>query len=369
MARPAPRRLRTVLRFTTAGVLLAAIGAAFVSTLPNMPGAAARIDAALLHDAAARRELTRVLVTTPFTDTLARWQRQVDWLVLRDLGPDVHRGEGDWLFLDEELRVYPGGEAHAAARAATAAQVSRALAARHIALLVVVVPDKSRVEAAHLGELRWPPELEARVRDWNAKLEAAGVPTLDLTPVLSNASAPAFLRTDTHWTEHGSTLAAQAVAARLHDMHASEGDPVPSVVVSRTERTTWGDLVHLAGIDALPASLKPAPDTDVQSVVETRSESTDLFGTAALPSTVLLGTSFSRRGNFHAFLQQASRALVADYAVDGGDFSGAARSYFAGEVFAKNPPRTIVWEVPERVLTSPIGEAEKAWMRAPLPMR
>jgi alginate O-acetyltransferase complex protein AlgJ len=369
MARPAPRRLRTVLRFTTAGVLLAAIGAAFVSTLPNMPGAAARIDAALLHDAAARRELTRVLVTTPFTDTLARWQRQVDWLVLRDLGPDVHRGEGDWLFLDEELRVYPGGEAHAAARAATVAQVSRALAARHIALLVVVVPDKSRVEAAHLGELRRPPELEARVRDWNAKLEAAGVPALDLTPVLSNASAPAFLRTDTHWTEHGSTLAAQAVAARLHDMHASEGDPVPSVVVSRTERTTWGDLVHLAGIDALPASLKPAPDTDVQSVVETRSESTDLFGTAALPSTVLLGTSFSRRGNFHAFLQQASRALVADYAVDGGDFSGAARSYFAGEAFAKNPPRTIVWEVPERVLTSPIGEAEKAWMRAPLPMR
>lgn len=363
-------RLRARLRWLTAAVLLAAIGSAFVATFANMGGVLHSADATLLHDAAARRALTKALVTTPVTEALARWQREANWLLLRDLGPEVRRGLGDWLFLDEELRVHAHGQADAAERAGAVERIARGLAERRIALLVVVVPDKSRVEAAHLGPLRRPGELDARARDFTARLEAAGVPALDLAPVLSSPSGPStFLRTDTHWNEHGSLRAAQAVARRLIDLHASDGEPVPSVVVSRSPHTAWGDLVRLAGIDGLPAALKPAPDTNTLSVVETRSDSTDLFGTAALPSTVLLGTSFSRRGNFLPFLQMESRSLVADLALDGGDFSGAARSYFAGESFAKNPPRTIVWEVPERALTLPIGEAEQAWLRAPLPPR
>jgi alginate O-acetyltransferase complex protein AlgJ len=371
----ATRRLRARLRWVTTAVLLAAIGSAFVATFANMGEVLHRADASLLHDAQARRELTKSLVTTPVTEALARWQREANWLVLRDLGPEVKRGDGNWLFLDEELRVPAERNAHAAARAAAVEQIAHGLAARRIALLVVVVPDKSRIESAHLGHLHRPPALEPRARDWAARLEAAGVSVLDLAPVLAGASpsptpAPSpFLRTDTHWNEHGSWLAAQAVARRLKDMHAIDGEPVPSVVVSRKDHVAWGDLVSLAGIDGLPPSLKPAPDTDTQSVVETRSESTDLFGNTALPSTVLLGTSFSRRSNFQPFLQLASSASVADFALDGGDFWGAARSYFAGDSFAKNPPRTIVWEVPERALTLPVGEAEKAWLGAPLPAR
>jgi alginate O-acetyltransferase complex protein AlgJ len=247
----------------------------------------------------------------------------------------VKRGEGNWLFLDEELQLHRDRTAHAAARATAVADIARALAGRHIALLVVVVPDKSRIESTHLGTLRRAPALDARVRDWTAKLDASGVATLDLAPVLSGSPASSFLHTDTHWNERGSSLAAHAVAQRLQQMHALQGDPVPSVVVSKQDRQVWGDLLHLAGIDGLPASLQPAPDTDTQSVVETRNESTDLFGATAVPSTVLIGTSFSRRSNFLPFLQLASRALVADFAMDGGDFSGAARRYFAGEAFAK----------------------------------
>ena len=365
------RRLRARLRRATSAAFLAAIGSAFIATLPNVGGVLDRANISLLHDAAARRDLTKSLVTTPVTETLARWQREAGWLALRDLGPEVKRGEANWLFLDEELQVHPQGNAYANARADAVRQVARGLAERHIALMVVVVPDKSRIEAAHLASLRRPGELATRARDWTARLEAGGVPALDLTTALSvpaGGSSP-FLRTDTHWSEHGSMLAAQAVARRLKDMHALEGDPVPSVLVSRQPHPSWGDLVRLAGIDGLPPALKPAPDTDTQSVVETRSDSTDLFGSAALPSTVLLGTSFSRRSNFRPFLQLESQSLVADFAMDGGDFAGAARSYFTGESFAKNPPRTIVWEVPERALTQPIGDAEKAWLRAPLPGR
>ncbi|WP_422086735.1 alginate O-acetyltransferase AlgX-related protein [Variovorax sp.] len=363
------RRLRGLLRWTTAGVLIASLGAAFVAALPNMPGALARADASLLDDAAARRTLTKTLVTTPLTETLARYQREASWLLLGDLGAEVHRGEGDWLFLDEELRVHAGRVANARDRAATIADISRTLAARRIALLVVVVPDKSRIESAHLSRLRRPPELEGRVREWTAMLDAANVPVLDLAPVLAGAAPPPFLKTDTHWTEHGSQLAAQAVAERLRRMQVLDAAPVPSVVASRKAVTEWGDLVHLAGIDGLPPSLKPAPDTDWQSTVETRSESTDLFGNTALPSIVLIGSSFSRRANFRPFLQLAGQSLVADFAMDGGDFSGAARRYFSGPAFADNPPRAVVWEVPERALESPIAEPEREWMRRPLAPR
>lgn len=365
MARPT-RRLRARLRWTTAAVLLAALGTAFVWTWPNMASVRPHLGAQLLDDASARRELTRTLVSTPFTDALARWQREASWLLLRDLGPEVKRGEDNWLFLDEELRVQPDRKTNAAARASAVSDMARALAQKQIALLVVVVPDKSRIESAHLATLRRPPALDARVRDWTARLQAADVATLDLSPVLAGASPSPFLRTDTHWSEHGSSLAANAVAQRLREMQALQGDPVPSVVVSKQDREVRGDLLHLAGIDGLPASLQPAPDTDTQSVVETRNESTDLFGAAAIPSTVLIGTSFSRRSNFLPFLQLASRALVADFAMDGGDFSGAARRYFAGEAFAKTPPRTIVWEMPERAIEAPIGEAEAQWLRQPV---
>jgi alginate O-acetyltransferase complex protein AlgJ len=366
MATRTTRRSRELRRWATVGVLLASLGAAFVATLPNMRGALGRADASLLHDATARRQMTKALVTTPLTETLARYQREASWLLLRDLGADVKQGEDGWLFLDEELRVHPDRTANARDRAATVSEIFRALAARHIALLVVVVPDKSRIERAHLGGLRRPPALDSRVRDWAALLDASGVPVLDLSPTLEASTSPPFLKTDTHWTEHGSRLAADAVAERLRRMRAIEGEPVPSVIASRKAVTTWGDLVHLAGIDGLPASLKPAPDTDWQSTVETRNESTDLFGATALPATVLIGTSFSRRGNFHAFLQLASQALVADFAMDGGDFSGAAQRYFSGPAFAENPPRAIVWEVPERALESPIDESERQWMHRPL---
>ncbi|MEZ2293538.1 cell division protein FtsQ [Variovorax sp. RCC_210] len=371
MARPT-RRLRSLrdgLHWAVTTVLLAAIGTAFIATWPNLGAVRSHVDTSLLHDAAARRALTKELVTTPFTEALARWQRQASWLLLRDLGPEVKRGEENWLFLDEELQLHRDRAAHATARAEAVSAIARALADRHIALLVVVVPDKSRIEAAHLGTLRRPPQLDARVRDWTAKLGAANVATLDLSPALAGASPSPFLHTDTHWNERGSWLAAHAVAQRLQEMHALQGEPVPSVVVSKQVREVHGDLLHLAGIDGLPASLQPAPDTDAQSVVETRNDSTDLFGTTAVPSTVLIGTSFSRRSNFVSFLQLASRALVADFAMDGGDFSGAARRYFGGEDFVKTPPRTIVWEVPERAIEAPIGETEAQWLRQPLPPR
>jgi hypothetical protein len=62
-SRPAPRA-RSRLRWASTAVLLAAIGTAFVATWPNMGALRTHASAALLHDADARRALTKALVTT-----------------------------------------------------------------------------------------------------------------------------------------------------------------------------------------------------------------------------------------------------------------------------------------------------------------
>ena len=51
-------------------------------------------------------------------------------------------------------------------------------------------------------------------------------------------------------------------------------------------------------------------------------------------------------------LSKQLRAQVANFALDGGDFSGAARAYLASQAFRQTPPKLLIWEIPERVLSS-----------------
>jgi len=71
------------------------------------------------------------------------------------------------------------------------------------------------------------------------------------------------------------------------------------------------------------------------------------------PNVALIGTSFSRNSNFVAFLEQALGASLGNFAKDGGEFSGAARDYFASPAFRETPPQLLIWEIPERDLQSP----------------
>ena len=62
------------------------------------------------------------------------------------------------------------------------------------------------------------------------------------------------------------------------------------------------------------------------------------------------------------FLEHNLGEPVANLAKDGGDFAGAATSYFSGATFRSNPPKVIVWEVPERVIEMPVKDAERKWL-------
>ena len=317
-----------------------------------------------LLDGRVSQDMARQMAETPLPSMAARIERAASWVAIGDLGPRVRQGCPGWLFLSDEMAVYTDGGAHAAARLQTVARVAQRLRAQGIDLMVVVVPDKSRIAERHLCGQARAPEFEGRASQWVDRLNAAGVPAMDLTDAMDLPHTDTFLRTDTHWNETGAHAAAAALTARLLAWHDAPARLGPRVQVTRTVSSPEprpGDLVRLAGIDGLPLAWQPPQDTVAQStfVVAADTATTDeaaLFGDDALPSVALIGTSFSRTSNFVGFLQMGLQARVANAARDGGEFAGAAAAYFTSPAFRQTPPKLVVWEIPERSLQRPLAD-------------
>lgn len=326
-------------------------------------------------------ELSSNLAKAPFPAFMAQLERGVSWIIMGSLGPRVRQGCPDWLFLTDELTVHPHAAKNGRLRSRTVAAVNQWLAGKGIELLVVIVPDKSRIQREQLCELHRPPVLDGRLRSWADNVSSAGVRVVDLEPLLSRqasevgAAAP-FLRTDTHWSEAGADLAAQQVAVAVErlriDIQPSKQYRLEESAPQRRE----GDLVRLAGIEWLSSRLQPAAEwvgNPVFHEVDAPAASSggksqsadddagDLFGDENLPSIALIGTSFSRTSSFLGYLDYRLSTSVTSFARDGGDFSGAAKYYFASPSFLETAPRLVIWEIPERVLNMPMQPEECSW--------
>ena len=297
----------------------------------------------------------------------AQIERGLSWQLAGDLGPRVREGDRDWLFLVDELTPHADGARDAAARAQEVIWLNQRLARQGIALLVAVIPDKSRVAAEHLGSLQRPAIFANRVKDWTARLAQAGVEVIDLNDTLAGLQArrqSPFLRTDSHWSEAGAEAAAARISGKIPRLNSAEQSSPGWQMTGRERLPRPGDLVKLAGIEWLPPALQPRPESVQQSRFEpvasvtpplrrinaANADTDDLFGDTELPAIAVIGSSFSRNSNFVPFLAQHLQAKVANFAVDGGDFAGAARAYLGSAAFKQTPPRLLLWEIPERVL-------------------
>lgn len=284
------------------------------------------------------------------------------YLVTGGAGEQVRSGKDGWLFLAEELRFDEHGAAHLAARATLLAGAAQALERQGVRLLVAVVPDKARVYPQHVSG-GYPAYLQTRYADALAAMRARGVHVVDLlAPLQAGArEAQVYYSSDTHWNQQGARVAAGAIAQAVHGagitLPATTFDSRAGAPAARA-----GDLIGLMGVGALPAGLRPPLDVEAPaSTHQTSAEApAGLFGDEVVP-VVLTGTSFSLRGNFHGYLQQALKAKVLNTAKDGGGFLQAPQAYFKDEAFATSKPTLLVWEVPERMLQAPLTD-ENGWL-------
>lgn len=316
----------------------------------------------------------------PAREALIGWANGLRYRLLGGAGDQVRLGRDGWLFSTEELQFQEQAVQAQKARMAILTQAQKALVARRVQLLVVLVPDKARVLAGQTAQGRYPAWNAARYPQALAALRAAGVPVVDLWPVLQSAAdQPAlYYRTDTHWNQLGAERAAQAVAQAVRQL-APDLPTAQFVTTQQPEAERVGDLLRMMGLQAMPGALRPAPEREApaQTLAQPRAgapagglldapagaAAPSLLGDGAGaggPAVALVGSSYSRRGNFDGYLAQALGAEVLNMAKDGGGFIQAMAAYVADQAFKTQAPRVLIWEIPERVLSAPLTELERA---------
>jgi alginate O-acetyltransferase complex protein AlgJ len=291
-----------------------------------------------------------------------RTDRVVAWLATGDLGNQVRRGCDNWLFFVDELTIYPNRAANFASRIKIVEEAAAFLKARNIAFALVPVPDKSRVEAAHLCGVDRPARFADRFADFSAALRGDGINVVDVLAPMIAASSERYYRTDTHWNENGAKIASTAVAAALRQWNMAPDQKATFRVSTEPLRERIGDLIGLAGLKAVPWPLRPRGDFVSSTEIEqSAAAGTGLLDETPPPELTLVGTSFSNSSNFAPFLALAIGSPVENKAISGVGITKAAMSYFSSSEFAKSPPRVVVWEIPERMLEQPVSAADERW--------
>jgi len=301
----------------------------------------------------------------PFADALVTADRVFGWVALGDLGARVRRGCDGWLFLADELVVHPGREKVFHARLAMIERVARFLESRSIALVVVPVPDKSRLATPYLCGIGRSPALADRLQRFAAGLKARNIKAVDLLPALGARDGEGYYRTDTHWNERGARRVAEAIAADLRSWGLAPAAQLVFDVTAEPERERVGDLIRLAGLDQVSPPMRPGGDLESPvRIKQTPRQAVGILDDIAAPEVTVIGTSFSRRGGFIGFMSLALAAPVANMAQDGGGVFTAAIDYFKNPAFTETPPRVIVWEIPERLLDEPLTASDEQWAEA-----
>ncbi len=280
--------------------------------------------------------------------------------LLGDLGEQVALGCPGWLFYRDGLRPSPAAHGDVfGQRMRLMRHWAAQLRAQGVQLLVVAVPDKSRVEQAHTCGLRHSAPMRARLDAWQHALAEAGVPSVDLRQALEGVPRPVFFRTDVHMNGVGAQRAADAVAAAALPLLGGRGGQAFDVGGIGAPGPRMGDLIVLAGLEHAPPAWRPALDMEPeQAIVPVRGGG--LLDDTPPVEVLLLGSSNGRRSLFAERLGNALGREVWNQSMDGGQFSGALLAAWPQR--AQWPPslKLVVWEFSEMALSLPLTDGEQA---------
>ncbi|QVQ28235.1 cell division protein FtsQ [Achromobacter deleyi] len=312
-------------------------------------------------DGTAGAKLNAALVL-PWRDKLETIDASWRYRFLGQLGPQVQEGCPGWLFYADGIRPpVADAESIVARRIELMQQLAKQLEAAKVQLLVVTVPDKSRIESDALCGLSRPGAMTGRLPQWQQALQAGGVAHVDLTDPLQAAAAP-FYRTDVHLNQNGAALAAQTVAAAALPLVGAKGDQRYTVESAAAEKQRIGDLLILAGLEHAPAQWRPAPDVEIPQKFQLAA-SGGLLDEGPAVQVLLAGSSNSRRSNFAEQLGQSLGQQVWNVSRDGGKFADALMLALQNQATWPKSLRLVIWEMSEMSLVQPLSEEELAALR------
>lgn len=264
-------------------------------------------------------------------------------------------GDRGWLFSTEEFIPAAATGASMEAALAYVGTVRDALAARHIALVVALVPTKAELYPERRARYPLPASIAGRYQEARQGMISTGIDVPDLLSALRDAKpgGDVFLRTDTHWTPYGARVAAAVISQSVKPLLDARGSARETYVENRGAKVERrGDLLAFLPLGPLAMALGPQPDT-VQEVaaVANAQESEGLFEELEIP-VALIGTSYSAAGiwNFGGALRIELQADVLEVAQEGRGPFAPMRGYLVSPAIEDPKPDVVIWEIPERYL-------------------
>jgi alginate O-acetyltransferase complex protein AlgJ len=272
-------------------------------------------------------------------------------------------GKDGWLFYRYEA-TEPAHAADTKTSVQLMAKLARVLAKNDVAVLVTLVPVKMRIYAANLpADFPLTPHMKGQYAQFAGMLRAQKVPFADLDAAFMQSAkresdTPLFMRNDTHWSPMGAFTAAEAIKAAI------EADPALDAIVksippatynlawdTSKKPTTANDLAS-----QIPAAAaKPETEQVLSFLVNRQKSQAGLLDDSGVPAITLLGSSYSSDWTqFPSALRHALQRDVLSIAVPAtqGSWVGM-ENYLRDDAFQANPPKLIVWEMPERDMVAP----------------
>lgn len=303
----------------------------------------------LVHGEAAGDIETALVQGSAFVNGPGAIYNEVLWALLGRTGERIRIGRDGWIFLREQVAALPSPELARRIESVPAAFVAAARRLREATgarILVVLQPNRSRLYADTLPQVRPDPGRD-RLRDAVVgALRGAGIEVLDLAPVFERQrrdGGQPFYRDDHHWTWRGAETAARAVAATL-----TRDGWTPGVTAAQAAPAWVADperhrsLLQFLRFRRGSAAELPFIDEQPRAVFSWRADE------RASAPVVVLATSNGLYG-FAEFLGVALQAPVAARVAPGKGALFPAHWLLAQSADGRDgvPPEVIVWEVPE----------------------
>ncbi|WP_323016315.1 alginate O-acetyltransferase AlgX-related protein [Castellaniella sp.] len=283
--------------------------------------------------------------------------------VLGHLGSQVQQGCPGWLFYTDGLKSpLANPESVLEQRVRLMKSLAARLESTRVRLLVVTVPDKSRVLNDRLCGLHRSVGTQNILPRWHRAVEAQGIPYVSLLESLATVSDP-YYRTDVHMTQQGAAQAAQAVAAYVKSLVGDSGETDYEISRASRPEQRIGDLLSLAGLADAPEGWRPVPDVYTPEIFALASSGGLLADDPPL-KILLAGSSNSRRSNFAEQLSHDLKQPVWNVSRDGGKFADTLSATLRDRDSWPESLELVIWEMSEMSLYTPLTEEEKAALDA-----